>query len=91
MDLIRKLRTAERLMKERGYQSLGSWVQEAREALVEERQSHERICSTIEIHHRNFDQIYERAAQEAKRPSSLSHKAFAEWIMSITHPEAPMR
>lgn len=64
---------------------------EADETIRDEQDSHNRMADTILIHHQHFDQIYERAVQEAKRPSSLSHKVFAEWVMSLTHPEAEMR
>ncbi|BBB13615.1 hypothetical protein [Sphingopyxis sp. FD7] len=43
----------------------------------------ERQSSTIEIHHQNFDAIYERACRETGE--------FAEWVRSITHPEAEQR
>jgi hypothetical protein len=43
----------------------------------------ERQSSTIAIHHENFDQIYQRACAETGE--------FAEWVRSITHPEAAMR
>lgn len=91
MNLKHKLRVAAHLMAKRGFPTLASWVMEADEVIAHEEKAHQRICSIIDIHHRNFDQIYERAVQEAKRPSSLSHKVFAEWVMSLTHPEAEMR
>lgn len=43
----------------------------------------ERQSSTIAIHHQNFDEIYERACRETGE--------FAEWVRSITHPEADQR
>jgi hypothetical protein len=43
----------------------------------------ERICATIDIHHQNFDQIYERACKETG--------PFAEWVRGMTHPKADMR
>ncbi|ALC13800.1 hypothetical protein [Sphingopyxis sp. 113P3] len=43
----------------------------------------ERQSSTIAIHHQNFDQIYERACRDTGE--------FAEWVRSITHPEADQR
>lgn len=43
----------------------------------------ERQSSTIDIHHQNFDAIYERACRETGE--------FAEWVRSITHPEADQR
>lgn len=43
----------------------------------------ERQSSTIDIHHQNFDAIYERACRETGK--------FAEWVRSITHPEADQR
>jgi hypothetical protein len=43
----------------------------------------ERLVSTIEIHHRNFDEMYERAKAEPGE--------FAAWIVGMTHPEAAQR
>ncbi|MBN8806250.1 MAG: hypothetical protein BGO58_08810 [Sphingopyxis sp. 65-8] len=43
----------------------------------------ERQSSTIAIHHQNFDEIYERACRETGE--------FAEWVRSITHPQADQR
>lgn len=78
-------------MAKRGFPTLASWVMEADKVITEEESSHFRLCATVDIHHQHFDQIYERAVQEAKRPSSLSHKVFAEWIISMTHPNSEMR
>lgn len=43
----------------------------------------ERLVSTIEIHHRNFDEMYERAKAEPGE--------FAAWIAGMTHPNAAQR
>ncbi|SKB32643.1 hypothetical protein [Sphingopyxis flava] len=43
----------------------------------------ERQSSTITIHHQNFDEIYERACRETGE--------FAEWVRSITNPQAEQR
>lgn len=91
MNLKHKLRVAAHLMSKHGFPTLASWVMEADEVIRHEEDGHKRLCDTVAIHHKNFDEIYERAVQEAKRPSSLSHKAFADWIISVTHPEADMR
>ncbi len=43
----------------------------------------ERLVSTIEIHHRNFDELHERASRE---PGD-----FAAWVAGMTHPDAAQR
>lgn len=43
----------------------------------------ERLVSTIEIHHRNFDEMHERASAEPGE--------FAAWVASMTHPDAAQR
>lgn len=43
----------------------------------------ERLVSTIEIHHRNFDEMYERASAEPGE--------FAAWVAGMTHPDAAQR
>lgn len=70
---------------------LAEWVREGAKELRDMQDSHDRLCSTIQIHHENFDQIYERAAQEVKRPSTLSHRVFAEFVVGLTHPEPESR
>lgn len=47
------------------------------------RAGHERLVSTVDIHHQNFDQLYERACRETG--------PFAELVRGMTHPEAAMR
>lgn len=43
----------------------------------------ERLVSTIEIHHRNFDEMHRRASAEPGE--------FAAWVAGMTHPEADKR
>lgn len=43
----------------------------------------ERLVSTIEIHHRNFDELHERASREPGE--------FAAWVAGMTHPDAAQR
>lgn len=91
MTLKHKIRVAAYLMAKKGFPTLASWIMEIDQQLKDAEDSAFRLADTVHIHHQHFDQIYERAVQEAKRPSSLSHKAFADWIISLTRPEAEMR
>jgi hypothetical protein len=43
----------------------------------------ERLVSTIEIHHRNFDELHQRASAEPGE--------FAAWVAGMTHPDAAQR
>ncbi|PAL25462.1 hypothetical protein CD928_03035 [Sphingopyxis sp. GW247-27LB] len=43
----------------------------------------ERLVSTIEIHHRNFDELHERAAAETG--------TFAAWVAGMTHSDPTKR
>lgn len=44
---------------------------------------HARLVDTVSIHHKNFDELYERASRESGE--------FAAWVASMTHPQAEMR